>query len=78
MEQQSIKNSEVKLHPIDARSSLLITGEIPRNTSFERGFPFQYAPHNGDDDNEKNMNLVPDPLVKDDQAIVVNVRNKGL
>ena len=25
-----------------------------------------------------NMNLVPDPLVKDDQAIVVNVRNEGL
>ena len=24
------------------------------------------------------MNLVPDPLVKDDQAIVVNVRNEGL
>ncbi|MGE5661053.1 MAG: hypothetical protein ACM3X1_02285 [Ignavibacteriales bacterium] len=52
---------------------------MPRNTSFERGFPFQYAekPHNGDDD-KKNMNLVPDPLVKDDQAIVVNVRNEGL
>ena len=24
------------------------------------------------------MNFVPDPLIKDDQAIVVNVRNKGL
>jgi len=24
------------------------------------------------------MNLVPDPLVKDDQAIVVNIRNEGL
>jgi 7,8-dihydropterin-6-yl-methyl-4-(beta-D-ribofuranosyl)aminobenzene 5'-phosphate synthase len=73
------KNSEAKLFPTDARSSLLITGEIPRNTSFERGFPFQYAekPHNGVDD-EKNMNLVPDPLVKDDQAIVVNIRNEGL
>jgi 7,8-dihydropterin-6-yl-methyl-4-(beta-D-ribofuranosyl)aminobenzene 5'-phosphate synthase len=58
----------------------LITGEIPRNTSFEKGFPFQYAekPHNNSDDEEKNLNLIPDPLVKDDQAIVVNVRNKGL
>ena len=73
------KNSGVKLFPTDIRSSHLITGEIPRNTSFERGFPFQYAekPHNVDVD-EKNMNLVPDPLVKDDQAIVVNVRNEGL
>ena len=75
------KNSGVRLLPTDASSSsLLITGEIPRNTSFEKGFPFQYAekPHNNSDDEEKNLNLIPDPLVKDDQAIVVNVRNKGL
>jgi 7,8-dihydropterin-6-yl-methyl-4-(beta-D-ribofuranosyl)aminobenzene 5'-phosphate synthase len=55
--------------------SLLITGQIPRETSFEKGFPFQYVEHTHEDD--KN-NLVPDPLVKDDQAIVINVRNKGL
>jgi 7,8-dihydropterin-6-yl-methyl-4-(beta-D-ribofuranosyl)aminobenzene 5'-phosphate synthase len=75
------KNSDVRLLPTDASSSsLLITGEIPRNTSFEKGFPFQYAekPHNNSDDEEKNLNLIPDPLVKDDQAIVVNVGNKGL
>lgn len=75
------KNSDIRLLPTDASSSsLLITGEIPRNTSFEKGFPFQYAekPHNNSDDEEKNLNLIPDPLVKDDQAIVVNVRNKGL
>ena len=75
------KNSDVRLLPKDASSSsLLITGEIPRNTSFEKGFPFQYAekPHNNSDDEEKNLNLIPDPLVKDDQGIVVNVGNKGL
>jgi 7,8-dihydropterin-6-yl-methyl-4-(beta-D-ribofuranosyl)aminobenzene 5'-phosphate synthase len=74
------KNSGIKLLPTDANSSLLITGEIPRNTIFEKGFPSQYAekPHNNNDDNEKNLNLVPDTLVKDDQAIVMNVRNKGL
>jgi 7,8-dihydropterin-6-yl-methyl-4-(beta-D-ribofuranosyl)aminobenzene 5'-phosphate synthase len=74
------KNSGVRLLPTDVSSSLLITGEIPRNISFEKGFPFQYAENpdgkrNGD---EKNLDLFPDPLVKDDQAIVVNVRNKGL
>ncbi|MGB6532528.1 MAG: hypothetical protein WBF33_30885, partial [Candidatus Nitrosopolaris sp.] len=53
-------------------SPLLLTGEIPRDTSFEKGFPFQYI----ENDNEKN--LTPDPLVKDDQALVANVRNKGL
>jgi 7,8-dihydropterin-6-yl-methyl-4-(beta-D-ribofuranosyl)aminobenzene 5'-phosphate synthase len=75
------KNSDVRLLPKDASScSLLITGEIPRNTSFEKGFPFQYAemPQNNNDNDEKNLNLIPDPLVKDDQAIVANVRNKGL
>jgi 7,8-dihydropterin-6-yl-methyl-4-(beta-D-ribofuranosyl)aminobenzene 5'-phosphate synthase len=52
---------------------LAITGEIPRETSFEKGFPFQYAE---DLDNENK--LVPDPLIKDDQAILVNVSDKGL
>lgn len=37
------KNSGVRLLPTDASSSLLITGEIPRNISFEKGFPYQYA-----------------------------------
>jgi 7,8-dihydropterin-6-yl-methyl-4-(beta-D-ribofuranosyl)aminobenzene 5'-phosphate synthase len=79
LEQQSVKIVRQSCFRQMPRSSLLITGEIPRNTSFERGFPFQYAekPHNGDDD-EKNMNLVPDRLVKDDQAIVENIRNEGL
>jgi len=74
------KNSDVTLLPTDANSSLLITGEIPRNTIFEKGFPFQYAekPCNNNDNNEKNLDLVPDLLIKDDQAIVVNVKNKGL
>lgn len=68
------KNTGVRLLPSDEFPWLLITGEIPREKSFERGFPVQYAqsPY----DNEKDLR--PDPLVKDDQAIVVNVRNKGL
>jgi 7,8-dihydropterin-6-yl-methyl-4-(beta-D-ribofuranosyl)aminobenzene 5'-phosphate synthase len=52
---------------------LAITGEIPRETSFEKGFPYQYAE---DPNNEKI--LIPDPLIKDDQATVVNVSDKGL
>ena len=63
-----------------------MTGQIPRRTSFEKGFPYQYAENSDnnnskDDDNdgnEKSLNLVSDPLVKDDQAIVVNLRKKGL
>jgi 7,8-dihydropterin-6-yl-methyl-4-(beta-D-ribofuranosyl)aminobenzene 5'-phosphate synthase len=36
------KNSGVGLLPTVTSSSLLITGEISRNTSFEKGFPYQY------------------------------------
>ncbi len=55
-----------------ADSTLLITGQIPRETNFEKGFPFQYI-----EDPDEN-NLSHDPLVNDDQAIVVNIRDKGL
>jgi 7,8-dihydropterin-6-yl-methyl-4-(beta-D-ribofuranosyl)aminobenzene 5'-phosphate synthase len=73
------KNSDMRLLPKYASSSLLITGEIPRSTSFEKGFPFQYAekPYNSGH-KEKSVDLIPDPFVKDDQAIVVNVIDKGL
>jgi 7,8-dihydropterin-6-yl-methyl-4-(beta-D-ribofuranosyl)aminobenzene 5'-phosphate synthase len=67
------KNTSVRHLPSEESPLLAITGEIPRETSFEKGFPFQYAE---DPNNEKK--LIPDPLIKDDQAIVVNVGDKGL
>ena len=70
------KTTGVIFLPNGNSHSLLITGQIPRETSFEKGFPFQYAENTTHDDHKRN--LTPDPLVKDDQAIVVNVRNKGL
>lgn len=66
------RNTGVVPLPNENSPLLLLTGEIPRDTSFEKGFPFQYV----ENDNERN--LTPDPLVKDDQALVANVRNKGL
>jgi 7,8-dihydropterin-6-yl-methyl-4-(beta-D-ribofuranosyl)aminobenzene 5'-phosphate synthase len=50
---------------------VMITGEIPRVTQFEKGFPLQYK-------EENEFELVPDPLVKDDQALVMNIKDKGL
>lgn len=50
--------------------SVLITGEVDRTTDFETGFQF-HERHNGDD-------WEPDPLILDDQALVVNVRGMGL
>ena len=51
-------------------SSLLVTGEVDRTTPFERGMPRQQALKGGE--------WVPDPLILDDQALLVNIRDKGL
>jgi 7,8-dihydropterin-6-yl-methyl-4-(beta-D-ribofuranosyl)aminobenzene 5'-phosphate synthase len=53
---------------VDGR--ILITGQIPRNTTFEKGFPPGRAEINGQ--------WQPDPWIHDDQAIVIHVRDKGL
>jgi 7,8-dihydropterin-6-yl-methyl-4-(beta-D-ribofuranosyl)aminobenzene 5'-phosphate synthase len=74
MEVRIHKNTGVRLLPSDQLSWLLITGEIPREKHFEKGFPIQYVENSG----KNKMDLIPDPLVKDDQALVVNVKNKGL
>jgi 7,8-dihydropterin-6-yl-methyl-4-(beta-D-ribofuranosyl)aminobenzene 5'-phosphate synthase len=57
----------------DVSSPLMITGQIPRETSFEKGFPLQYAEIQGEKEE-----LSHDPLVNDDQAIIVNIKQKGL
>jgi 7,8-dihydropterin-6-yl-methyl-4-(beta-D-ribofuranosyl)aminobenzene 5'-phosphate synthase len=50
--------------------SVLVTGEVPRVTGYEPGFPPQQAWLAG--------HWEPDPLVLDDQALIVDVRDKGL
>lgn len=65
-------NMQSKKKINQANNRVMITGEIPRVTEFEKGFPLQYK----EQDNE--INLVPDPLVSDDQALIMNVKNKGL
>jgi len=68
------KRTGITFLPSDESPSLLVTGEIPRKTSFEKGFPFQYVENRSGNETR----LIPDPLVRDDQAIVVNVKDKGL
>jgi 7,8-dihydropterin-6-yl-methyl-4-(beta-D-ribofuranosyl)aminobenzene 5'-phosphate synthase len=50
--------------------SVLITGEVDRTSGFEPGFPPQQALRDG--------RWEPDPLVLDDQALIVHVRDRGL
>lgn len=49
---------------------VLITGQVERTTGYEPGFPPQHAHIDGE--------WVHDPWVWDDQALIVNVRDKGL
>jgi 7,8-dihydropterin-6-yl-methyl-4-(beta-D-ribofuranosyl)aminobenzene 5'-phosphate synthase len=52
-------------------NSVLVTGQVDRVTDFEKGFPIQSArtPDGG---------WEPDPWIWDDQAVIVNVRDRGL
>lgn len=50
--------------------ALMVTGEIERVTPFEQGMPLHQALRDGE--------WIPDPLILDDQALVVNVRGRGL
>ena len=51
-------------------NSILVTGEIPRTNNFENGLPNHYS--------EMDGKIESDPLIKDDQAIVLNIKDKGL
>jgi 7,8-dihydropterin-6-yl-methyl-4-(beta-D-ribofuranosyl)aminobenzene 5'-phosphate synthase len=53
-----------------ADDTVLVTGEIPRRTDFEKGFPQHRVLVNGQ--------WQHDPWILDDRAMVVNVRQKGL
>lgn len=53
-----------------ADNTILVTGEIPRKTDFEKGYTRQCALINGV--------WQPDPWVWDDRALVINVKRKGL
>ena len=50
--------------------TILVSGEIPRKTDFEKGFSRHYVFSRG--------KWLPDPWIWDDQAIIINVKNKGL
>jgi 7,8-dihydropterin-6-yl-methyl-4-(beta-D-ribofuranosyl)aminobenzene 5'-phosphate synthase len=49
---------------------ILVTGEIPREMSFEKGFLQHKTPING--------TWQPDPLILDDRAVIFNISGKGL
>ena len=51
-------------------STALVSGQVQRLTAFEQGFPIHHARSNG--------GWEPDPMIWDDQNLIVNVQGKGL
>jgi 7,8-dihydropterin-6-yl-methyl-4-(beta-D-ribofuranosyl)aminobenzene 5'-phosphate synthase len=50
--------------------TVLVSGQVERVTEFEQGFPIHYARSDG--------GWEPDPMIWDDQNLIVNVKDKGL
>ena len=51
-------------------STILISGQVERLTTFEQGFPIHYA--------HSQAGWELDPMIWDDQNLIVNVKEKGL
>ena len=66
----SAKYVKTKQPYLLADEGILVTGEIPRKTDYERGYPRQHVFSSG--------KWQPDPWVWDERAIVINVKRKGL
>ena len=73
--QQGLRNAGVELIETKDPSFVvegmaLVTGQVARTNDFETGWPAHQA--------EVNGVLEPDPLICDDQGLVINLRGKGL
>lgn len=51
-------------------ATVLVSGQVERQTPFEEGFPIHYA--------YSSAGWEPDPMIWDDQNVIVNVKDKGL
>lgn len=70
LEQSGFDVVEARQPSLLFKRSVLITGEVARTTGFETGMPFHEAHHPG--------GWEPDPLILDDQALIVHVKGAGL
>lgn len=70
LEAEGLQVVEERAHSLLLDDTVLVSGQIERVTEFEGGFPIHEA--RGVDGWE------PDPMIWDDQALVVNVLDRGL
>jgi len=70
LEDEEVQVLEERGPTLLLNGSVLVSGQVERVTSFEKGFPFQQASRNG--------TWEPDPWIWDDQGIICNVQGRGL
>ena len=71
LEREGFEVIERRQPSLLADGGILITGEVDRVTEFEHGMPPQHQAWDG-------QSWKHDPVVIDDQALVINVRGRGL
>jgi 7,8-dihydropterin-6-yl-methyl-4-(beta-D-ribofuranosyl)aminobenzene 5'-phosphate synthase len=70
LEAEGVEVIEERGQTLLLESTVLVSGQVERVTSFERGFPIHYA--------HSQAGWEPDPMIWDDQNLIVNVEGKGL
>jgi 7,8-dihydropterin-6-yl-methyl-4-(beta-D-ribofuranosyl)aminobenzene 5'-phosphate synthase len=70
LDREGVEVTEERQPSLLIDGTVLVTGQIERQTDFEKGFPLNYARING--------GWEPDPWIWDDQAVVVKLKGKGL
>jgi 7,8-dihydropterin-6-yl-methyl-4-(beta-D-ribofuranosyl)aminobenzene 5'-phosphate synthase len=70
LDREGVEVTEERQPSLLIDDTVLVTGQVERVTDFEKGFPLNYARSNG--------GWEPDPWIWDDQAVVVNLKGKGL
>jgi 7,8-dihydropterin-6-yl-methyl-4-(beta-D-ribofuranosyl)aminobenzene 5'-phosphate synthase len=70
LEAEGVELTEEHGHTLLLDSTVLVSGQVERHTPFEQGFPIHYA--------HSTAGWEPDPMIWDDQNVIINVKNKGL
>jgi 7,8-dihydropterin-6-yl-methyl-4-(beta-D-ribofuranosyl)aminobenzene 5'-phosphate synthase len=70
LEAEGLEVVEERAHSLLLDGAVLVSGQVDRVTKFETGFPI-HEMRDGD-------RWRPDPMIRDDQALVLNVRDRGL
>jgi 7,8-dihydropterin-6-yl-methyl-4-(beta-D-ribofuranosyl)aminobenzene 5'-phosphate synthase len=70
LDREGVEVTEERQPSLLIDGTVLVTGQVVRVTDFEQGFPLNHARSNG--------GWEPDPWIWDDQAVVANLKGKGL